>query len=271
VLLVDATNVLARAHNDLRSGHRLPGESAAGSFADWLRFLRAVSQPQLMVAVFDVPQSKRTKQQQQREQLAPEYLQRRKRRLQQAAPTPAAAARAGSGGHNGAGPLQPGGDPLRPFKRQVEQQGGVCLDAAAGWEADDGLAAACLAVQQHCPAASVLVASGDGDMQQLLTPQVSAEQRQWREVGGPPWHATMAKCVRLVRALSYALLRTLRRAALWCDAQVSWLRLHNQPTLACPLAADLVSAAAFQQQHGFPPTAYADWLAFCGGSCLLAG
>lgn len=75
----------------------------------------------------------------------------------------------------------------------------------------------------------------------------------------------------LVRALSYALLRTLRRAALWCGAQVSWLRLHSQPTLACPLAADLVSAAAFQQQHGFPPTAYADWLAFCGESCLLAG
>jgi len=48
----------------------------------------------------------------------------------------------------------------------------VCLEAAAGWEADDGLAAAASAVRQRQPWARVLVASGDSDMQQLLKPQV---------------------------------------------------------------------------------------------------
>ena len=163
VLLVDAQNVLSRAHADHRRGCRLRGESVAGSFADWLQFLSALAQPQLMVAVFDASRARRPVQQQ-REQLAPEYLQRRRRRQQAPQPaSPASKSAAASGG---------GGDPLRPFKQQVTQLGGVSLEAAGGWEADDGLAAACVAVQRRHPTARLLLASGDGDMQQLLAPQV---------------------------------------------------------------------------------------------------
>lgn len=154
-LLIDAQNILSRSLPPSGAA-RLPGDGMVAGFADWLQFLSALAgEPQLVVAVFDAPRSKRTKQQQ-REQLAAEYLQRRKLRREQEAPRPA-----------------PGGDPLRPFKQQVQQLGGVCMEAAAGWEADDGLAAASAAVQAHTPSARILVASGDGDMQQLLAPRVA--------------------------------------------------------------------------------------------------
>ncbi len=168
VLLIDAQNVLSRA--GAAAGRRRPGESVSGSFADWLRFLAAAAQPQLMVAVFDTPAAKRAPQQQ-REQLAAGYLQRRKRRRQSPAEGQGSAGPAASS--STAAPRPAGGDPLRPFKREVEQLGGVCLEAAAGWEADDGLAAAVATVGQQHPIAHMLVASGDGDMQQLLAPQVS--------------------------------------------------------------------------------------------------
>ena len=168
VLLIDAQNVLSRA-GAAAGGRRRPGESVAGSFADWLRFLAAAAQPQLMVAVFDTPAAKRAPQQQ-REQLAAGYLQRRKRRRQSPADGQGSAGPAAFG--STAAPRPAGGDPLRPFKREVEQLGGICLEAAAGWEADDGLAAAAAAVGQQHPPACVLVASGDADMQQLLAPQV---------------------------------------------------------------------------------------------------
>lgn len=172
-LLVDAQNVLSRAGSGGGGGgRRLSGEGVAGSFAAWLQFLAAVARPQLIVAVFDAPSSKRQAQQQQRQQLAPEYLQRRKRRRQTGSNR-----QDGSGSSSGSG-----GDPLRPFKQQVQQLGGVCLEAAAGWEADDGLAAACAALRQRHPAARLLVASGDKDMQQLLDPQVPAatDLRAWQ-------------------------------------------------------------------------------------------
>ena len=178
---------------------RLPGDGLAAGFADWLQFLAALAgRPQLVVAVFDAPRSKRAPQQQ-REQLAGEYLQRRKRRRDEpAAQRPA------------------GGDPLRPFKQRVQALGGLCLEAAPGWEADDGLAAAATVVQQRWPSARLLVASGDGDMQQLLAPRTA------------------------------------------------WLRLLSQPSLQHPLSAELVTAAEFERQHGFPPAAYPDWLALAG-------
>lgn len=169
VLLIDAQNVLSRA-GAAAAGRRRPGEGVAGSFADWLRFLAAAAQPQLMVAVFDAPTVKRSPQQQ-REQLAEGYLQRRKRRRQQSAGGGASPAATSS---TAAAARPAAGDPLRPFKREVEQLGGICLEAAAGWEADDGLAAAAAAISQRHPAARTVVASGDGDMQQLLATQVSS-------------------------------------------------------------------------------------------------
>jgi 5'-3' exonuclease len=128
-----------------------------------------VAKPQLLVSVFDTPQAARQQQQQQRQQLAPEYLARRKRRR-------SASARTASTAGSSSAPRAAAGDPLRPFKQQVMQQGGVCLEAAGGWEADDGMAAACRVVAQRHPTASILLASGDADMQQLLTAQVGANE-----------------------------------------------------------------------------------------------
>lgn len=173
VLLVDAQNMLSRAHADHRRGCRLVGETAASSFAAWLLFLVTAAQPQLLVAVFDSPAAKRGKQQQQRQALAPEYLRRRQRRKQsQAEPgsRSSAAARTALGSSPAA--QQAAGDPLRPYKRKVAELGGLSLEAAGGWEADDGLAAASAAVRGRHPAARILLASGDGDMQQLLDSQV---------------------------------------------------------------------------------------------------
>lgn len=261
-LLIDAQNVLSRAGAEARratAATRRPGEGVAGSFADWLRFLAAAAgEPQLMVAVFDAPASKRAPQQQ-RERLAPEYLQRRKRRQgggeAPARPAPAA-------------PSSSGGDPLRPFKQQVQQLGGVRLEAAAGWEADDGLAAACEAVRQAQPAASVLVASGDGDMQQLLGPQVTtAWAGRLSGQDGHFWcHAAglLSSCWRLPVAQCAAI----RPSA--C-LQVAWLQLHGQASLSCPLGLQLVTAADFERQHSFPPAAYADWLALTGGWAFVGG
>ncbi|KAL4451844.1 hypothetical protein ABPG75_007506 [Micractinium tetrahymenae] len=219
VLLVDAQNVLSRAHADHRRSCRLAGETTVGSFAAWLHFL-AAAQPQLLVAVFDAPSVKRGPQQQ-RQALAPEYLSRRQKRKQaqhgQGGSGSSATLTAGTAqASSPAGRRAAGGDPLRPYKRQVAELGGLSLEAAGGWEADDGLAAACAAVQARHPTARVLVASGDGDMQQLLAPQVA------------------------------------------------WLQLHNQHSLSWPLGLELVTASAFQQQHGFPAAAYPDWLALVG-------
>lgn len=270
--------MLSRARADTRRGCRLPGDSVAASFADWLRFLAAVAEPQLLVAVFDTPKSRRLQQPQQREQLAPEYLQHRKRRkLQQAGEVAAASTSNGTAGSStGANrPSLPGGDPLRPFKQQVEQLGGVYLEAAGGWEADDGMAAVCRAVHQRHPAASVVVASGDTDMLQLLAPQVQIGTALRNGCWGCPW-AAPAPCLSSAacapqRCLCPCGLRKpeqLHPACLWQLAvQVSWLQLHNQTSLGCPLGAELVTAEAFQQQHGFPPSAYPDWLAFTGAPC----
>lgn len=63
----------------------------------------------------------------------------------------------------------------------------------------------------------MVVASGDSDMQQLLSPRVS------------------------------------------------WLHLAQAPSLQHPLGLELVTAEAFERQHGFPPAAYPEWLAFVGG------
>jgi 5'-3' exonuclease len=163
VLLIDAANVLARANADRRRGHRLAGDSLAAAFEHWLRFLSALTEPQLLVAVFDAPRYSKQSQPPQRALLNSAYLQRRngRRERQSSAITGTAADTS-----------PPAGDPLRPHKARVEQLGGLWLEAAGGWEGDDGLAAACAAGQQHSPAASLVVASGDTDVQQLLTEQV---------------------------------------------------------------------------------------------------
>lgn len=182
VLLVDAQNVLSRARAEAKRGGRLPGESsaAAAAFADWLAFLTALAQPQLLVAVFDAPRAS-AQQQPQRAALAPEYLRRRRMRQEERRRGDGGGSSGGSGSAAAAaGPTAarqaaaPAGDPLRPFKRQVEALGGVFLQAAAGWEADDGLAAAAAAACQRHPAARVMIASGDTDMQQLLSSQVGS-------------------------------------------------------------------------------------------------
>lgn len=180
VAIIDAQNVLSRAHADHRRGCRLAGETAASSFADWLQFLQAVTSPRLMVAVFDAPAAKRGVQQ--RQLLSPAYLQRRQRRKgQQAQHAQASSGRPAATAADSQAAGKPGaaaGDPLRPFKQSVRQLGGVCLEAANGWEADDGIAAACTAVVQRHHAARVVIASGDSDMQQLLSPQVRQRHRQ---------------------------------------------------------------------------------------------
>lgn len=66
------------------------------------------------------------------------------------------------------------------------------------------------------PSLTIAVASGDSDMQQLLSPRVS------------------------------------------------WLSVKSAPSLQHPLGVELVAAADFEQQHGFPPQAYPDFLAFVG-------
>lgn len=232
VLLVDAQNVLSRAGAG-NGGHRLPGEGVAGSFADWLSFLAAVAEPQLVVAVFDAPRSQRGAQE--REQLAPQYLQRRKRRQGQAAAS--AGTQAGEAAASAVATAQrPGGDPLRPFKQRVQQLGGVCLQAAPGWEADDGIAAACAAVQERRPLARLLVASGDQDMQQLLAQQV------WGAGGMRKNHRLLARHAVLLRSAS----------------QLPWparacLRMHNANYLALPLLrTGGLAEAAQPDQPGLP-------------------
>ena len=274
-LLIDAQNVLSRA-GAAAAGRRRPGEGVAGSFADWLRFLAAAAQPQLMVAVFDAPAAKRAPQQQ-REQLAAGYLQRRKRRRQPAAEGQGGSSPASSS--STAAPRPAAGDPLRPFKHQVEQLGGVCLEAAPGWEADDGLAAAAAAVRQRLPTAREVVASGDGDMQQLLAPQVGTSWLTVCAVTGC-WPASQVACVLLVRCrhMGGSLAPTLiprvcathtfpPPGSSTLHLQVSWLQLHNQTSPACPLGLELVTAADFLHRFGFPPAAYPDWLALVGACC----
>lgn len=272
VLLVDAQNVLSRAHADCRRGCRLAGETAGSSFATWLHFLVAVAQPQLLVAVFDSPAAKQGPQQQQRQVLAPEYLRRRQRRKQVQAVQGgggSSSAAVGTAPDRSPAARQAAGDPLRPYKRKVAELGGLSLEAAGGWEADDGLAAASAAVRERHPAARVLLASGDGDMQQLLDPQVRSmrvcisggEGLRRRPclllVNAGVWRASCF-CGYLTRPLT-------RPCPSWCTgSQVAWLQLHSQTILSCPLGVGLVTAGAFQRQHGFPPAAYPDWLALVG-------
>lgn len=46
---------------------------------------------------------------------------------------------------------------------------------------------------------------------------------------------------------------------------VSWLHLLPAPNLQHPLGVEVVTAEGFERQQGFPPGAYADWLALVGG------
>ena len=266
VLLVDGTNVLSRARSVYGRGCRLSGcgDSLAASFGDWLRFLATLVQPQLVLAVFDPPrQGDAQQQKQERSQLAPEYLQRRRRRQQHRsaggdAPTPAG-----------------GGAPLVPLRRRVQQLGGVSLVAASGWEADDGLAAACRAVLQRHPSARVAVASGDGDVQQLLAPQVGC----WggAGVGQPialPLEALLLDVGRRRRRRRHRVDCMLAPCCPALPLQVDWLQLLAASSAERPLGVASVTAEEFERGHGFPPALYPDWLAFTGrvgwsGHCRL--
>ena len=148
MLVVDATNVLSRAAG-ARFSSVAAGTSLARLFADWLAFLQLFAQSRLTVAVFDAPRSKRQQQGPQlREMVAAEYLQRRKQRSV---------------------PQQwRGGDTLRPFKQAVADKGGLSLVAPPGFEADDVISAAVALLRAAAPTATLAVASGDGDVAQLL-------------------------------------------------------------------------------------------------------
>ena len=46
--------------------------------------------------------------------------------------------------------------------------------------------------------------------------------------------------------------------------RVSWLELQPSTSSAAVQGLDLVTGASFVESHGFPPPAYADWLALAG-------
>lgn len=104
------------------------------------------------------------RQPQQRELLAPEYLRRRKGRQDLAASSAETGKSRGGGAPSG----------LHAFCKRIEEQGGLSLVAAHGWEADDYIAAACRVLEASCDGdATIIVASGDNDMQSLLSPRIS--------------------------------------------------------------------------------------------------
>ena len=152
VLVIDATNVLSRASADSKRLRHAGGHSLQTSFEDWLAFLQAAAAPDLAVAVFDDPSTQRRA----RQSVDPSYLERRRRKQGQGATQPGAASAA------------KGRDKLVPLARAVETRGGVCLTAGDGLEADDVIGAACAYLAEAIPSCSLVIASGDADMQQHM-------------------------------------------------------------------------------------------------------
>ena len=165
VLLVDATNVLARSSAD-RQRWAHAGHTLQQGFRDWLAYLHHATAPGLTVAVFDPPKARAcgwllenpigTAGMQEadasrrgpppqataargpaaphsRESASEAYLRRRKRRR---AELP--------------GQVASTGDPLYPYKAAVGEFGAsLCLEAPRGRSADDCIGAVCSILQSE--------------------------------------------------------------------------------------------------------------------------
>ncbi|GAB4819291.1 hypothetical protein N2152v2_006337 [Parachlorella kessleri] len=133
---------------------------------DVVDFLQTLTEPSLLVACFDTPKAQRTGSSQ-RQGLVDSY--KRRRRSEQAA----LAARKASNGMSRSTHPQTAWGGLHPFLQHLQQLGAISVVAQDGWEADDCVGAVCAVLEGVCPSLSVTVASSDGDMQQLLSSQVS--------------------------------------------------------------------------------------------------
>ena len=184
VLIIDSTNILGQAAALRRSLHGSPPLPLRQAFAHYLAYLQLVAQPELAIAVFDSPLAARRQQQSHREGLAAAYLRRRLRQQQQHQqyrPQPQPQQEL-----PGAGKAQPVGDSLWPFKQVAKQAGAIALVAPGGWEADDAVAAVCSHMRGAWPSASIVVASGDADVAQLLHHQTAWLQLHPRPSLGSP-------------------------------------------------------------------------------------
>lgn len=174
-LLVDATNILSRAASDAKRWKHASHSTTSSSFHDWIDFLLITVQPDGLIAVFDNPDVSSRR----RQSIDPQYQRRRIRQQPQSI-------------NNQAHKLTPFIKTVEEYDKAAKQSNttecqqemhALALIAQQGFEADDLMYTLChhitlSSVLNNDNNANIVIASGDSDMQGLL----SFNQVSWLEV-----------------------------------------------------------------------------------------